>query len=51
MLWQALLVGELGVGTKEEAKALVKQRLGSIQNVVLDDDGANVCITSKKGKK
>ena len=40
MLWQAILVGELGVATKDEAKEMVRQRLASVQNVVLDDDGA-----------
>ena len=41
MLWQAILVRELGVATKDEAKEMVRQRLASIQNVVLpDDDGA-----------
>ena len=40
VLWQAILVRELGVATKDEAKEMVRQRLASIQNVVLDDDGA-----------
>ena len=42
VLWQALLVRYLGIGTKAEAKALLKQRIASVQNVVLDDDGANL---------
>ena len=38
----------LGIGTKAEAKALLKQRIASVQNVVLDDDGANLNLKEKE---
>ena len=38
---------DLGVPTKAEAKDVITQRLASIQNVVLDDDGAHLLPLEK----